>query len=208
MHLTGKLTKWNADKAFGFIAPNGGGDDVFIHKTAFANKQRTPQINDTISFDVVKEKDGRYKAVRATYAGEKKVSRQTKHSTATAKDSGKFSLYLSLIFMLLVLVGVVIGYLPTNMLNLYVGLSVITFLMYAIDKIKAQRDAWRTKESTLHILALIGGWPGAALAQQLLRHKSSKKEFRQAFWATVILNLAVFGWLSSPLGNKYLPIFG
>jgi cold shock CspA family protein len=35
MRLKGKLLKWNEDKSFGFILPNGGGNDVFIHKTAF-----------------------------------------------------------------------------------------------------------------------------------------------------------------------------
>ena len=48
---------------------------------------------------------------------------------------------------------------------------------------KAQLGAWRTQESTLHMLALTGGWPGAALAQQIFRHKSSKKTFRRVFGA-------------------------
>lgn len=80
----------------------------------------------------------------------------------------------------------------------YVATSVITFSTYAIDKSAARRGAWRTPERTLHLLALAGGWPGALLAQQLLRHKTAKLQFRVTFWATVILNVAGFVGLCSP----------
>ena len=63
------------------------------------------------------------------------------------------------------------------------------------------RGAWRTPESTLHFLALAGGWPGALLAQQFLRHKSTKVEFRSVFWGTVIMNVAAFLALCSPIGQ-------
>jgi cold shock CspA family protein len=60
MRMKGKLIKWNDDKAFGFIAPNGGGDHVFIHKTALSNRKRIPKINDVITFTISKDKQGRY----------------------------------------------------------------------------------------------------------------------------------------------------
>ena len=66
--------------------------------------------------------------------------------------------------------------------------------------------SWRTQESTLHLFALAGGWPGAALAQQFLRHKSSKREFRNVFWFTVIINLGALIWLYSSTGAKYLKL--
>ena len=72
----------------------------------------------------------------------------------------------------------------------YAGMSVLTFVVYAMDKAAAQANRWRTAESTLHLLALACGWPGALLAQQWLRHKSAKREFRAVFWATVVLNVA------------------
>jgi uncharacterized membrane protein YsdA (DUF1294 family) len=46
--------------------------------------------------------------------------------------------------------------------------------------------AIKTPESNLHLLALAGGWPGALFAQQFLRHKSAKAEFRGTFWVTVV----------------------
>jgi cold shock CspA family protein len=52
----GKLIKWNAEKAFGFILPNAGGVHVFMHKSALFNTKRTPHINDMITFSISKHK--------------------------------------------------------------------------------------------------------------------------------------------------------
>jgi uncharacterized membrane protein YsdA (DUF1294 family) len=71
----------------------------------------------------------------------------------------------------------------------YLSLSAVTFIVYAIDKSAAKRNARRTPENTLHLLAILGGWPGALLAQTWLRHKSSKTSFRRVFWVTVTVNL-------------------
>lgn len=86
----------------------------------------------------------------------------------------------------------------------YATASVITFFVYAIDKSAAKQRAWRTPERTLHLLALAGGWPGALLAQQFLRHKTSKARFKVTFWATVVLNLAGFVWFFTPTGRVTL----
>jgi uncharacterized membrane protein YsdA (DUF1294 family) len=83
----------------------------------------------------------------------------------------------------------------TVILTIYLIASVITFLVYAQDKSAARHNRWRTKESTLHSLALTGGWPGALLAQKVLRHKSSKVAFQRVFWVTVVVNVGVVGWL-------------
>lgn len=87
------------------------------------------------------------------------------------------------------------------------GLSVVTFLSYWFDKSKAQRGTWRTQESTLHIFSLLGGWPGAAIAQKVLRHKSQKREFRTGFWFTVVVNCSALSWLMSAGGEHWLVLF-
>jgi uncharacterized membrane protein YsdA (DUF1294 family)/cold shock CspA family protein len=199
VRLKGKLIQWNTDKAFGFIAPNGGGHHIFIHKTALANRDRTPQINDIITFSMTKDKAGRHCATDATFSGEKLKKKE-------AKKVSKFSVYLSLLFLASITASFFLGYVPEKLLYVYLGLSTISFLSYAIDKSKAQRGKWRTKERTLHLLALLGGWPGAALAQQYLRHKSSKKAFRNAFWFTVFVNISALGWLYSSAGSQYLKL--
>lgn len=85
----------------------------------------------------------------------------------------------------------------------YLALSLVCFVVYARDKSSARSGRRRTPENTLHLLALFGGWPGALLAQQYLRHKSSKASFRAVFWLTVLLNIAGFVLLSSPQGGSW-----
>ena len=204
MRLKGKLIKWDEARAFGFISPNGGGDHVFIHKTAFSNRQRTPQISDVITFSITKDKQGRYCANDATFSGEKLTKKQPKKQ---AKNVNKFSIYLAVVFLCLLMAAFMMNYIPQNLLLGYLGLSLVTFIAYAFDKSKAQRNEWRTQESTLHLFAVIGGWPGAAIAQQTLRHKSQKREFRITFWFTVILNCLGLAWLLSAYGAQMLNIF-
>lgn len=68
--------------------------------------------------------------------------------------------------------------------------SIVTFMAYAADKHAAQAVQWRMPEAHLHLLELLCGWPGALLAQRLLRHKSRKPGYRVAFRMMVVLNLA------------------
>jgi len=68
-------------------------------------------------------------------------------------------------------------------------MSAITYLVYWFDKRAARAQRRRTPEATLHILELLGGWPGALLAQSQLRHKTRKTRYRAVFWAMVALNL-------------------
>ncbi|MDH5178110.1 MAG: DUF1294 domain-containing protein [Gammaproteobacteria bacterium] len=102
---------------------------------------------------------------------------------------------LGLIFLILVSVAVNLGLLPFWMAIMYIGLSLLTYIAYAIDKSAAQQGKWRTRERTLHFLALIGGWPGALAAQEKLHHKSRKISFRKRFWVTVSLNCVILSGL-------------
>jgi uncharacterized membrane protein YsdA (DUF1294 family) len=66
---------------------------------------------------------------------------------------------------------------------------------YAFDKSKAVKGEWRTQESTLHLFSLLGGWPGAWIAQVSFSHKINKTSFMVAFFFCVLVNLAVLTWL-------------
>ncbi len=65
-------------------------------------------------------------------------------------------------------------------------ISAFAFFAYRSDKRRAETGAWRIPESTLHILELVGGWPGAFLAQRHFRHKTSKVSFQIIFWFIVL----------------------
>jgi uncharacterized membrane protein YsdA (DUF1294 family) len=80
---------------------------------------------------------------------------------------------------------------------LYAGASVLCFALYAADKGAARAGRDRISESMLLSLGLVGGWPGAIVAQQALRHKTVKRAFRLRFWLSVATNVAVFAWLAA-----------
>jgi uncharacterized membrane protein YsdA (DUF1294 family) len=89
---------------------------------------------------------------------------------------------------------------PVWVAALYACMSAAAFAAYAIDKSAAGSARGRISENALLLLGLAGGWPGALIAMQWLRHKSSKVSFRLAFWFTVAVNLAVFIFLFAPAG--------
>lgn len=98
------------------------------------------------------------------------------------------------------------GYTPLLVAAIFGIISIVAFAVYYKDKSAAVRGAWRTPESTLHLLSLMCGWPGAIIAQQAFRHKTQKKSFRFVFWITVIINLTVFSWLHTQEGAKLLRV--
>lgn len=82
---------------------------------------------------------------------------------------------------------------PAVLCALYALMSIVTFVVYAVDKRAAVRGAWRVRESTLHGLELGFGWPGALLAQQALRHKRRKTRFLLVTATMIALNVVVVG---------------
>ncbi len=89
-------------------------------------------------------------------------------------------------------------------LALYPAMSLISLLLYWQDKQQARTQAWRTPEKVLHASELLGGWPGALLAQQLYRHKTRKVSYQLVFWGIVLVHQVFWAdWLF--LGGRYLP---
>lgn len=106
---------------------------------------------------------------------------------------------LFLVFAALFAGAVYLWQMPPLVAVIYVVGSVICFGMYAIDKAAAKAGRWRTSENTLLLLGLACGWPGAMVAQTMLRHKANKASFKARFLVTVVLNIAVFAYMVSPL---------
>jgi uncharacterized membrane protein YsdA (DUF1294 family)/cold shock CspA family protein len=195
--IPGKITHWNEEKGYGFITPSSGANQVFVHIRAFRNRHLPPELNQVVLYSLSTDKQGRPCAVKVTRAGEK-LPGNSKPVT------GLFQILIAIGFIVVVGWSVSTYNMPIQILYLYLAVSAFTFLVYAKDKRAARRDRWRTQESTLHTLALIGGWPGALIAQQVLRHKSRKNSFQFVFWTTVVFNCAGFGMLFTADGAELL----
>jgi len=189
----GVVSKWDDARGFGYIAPTEGGREVFAHIRAWPRGAGRPKLGDVVTFELERAPDGRIRArsVRRPF----EVSRPVLASkTGTAIAS-----YLAL-------VGFVALYFALGhfwsvspwFAVLYAAVSLITFIAYAQDKAAARSGRWRTSENTLHLLAFLGGWPGAAVAQRLLHHKNRKASFQGVFWFTVVANVVVFVVVSNP----------
>jgi uncharacterized membrane protein YsdA (DUF1294 family) len=72
-------------------------------------------------------------------------------------------------------------------------MSLVTFITYGLDKRQAANGGRRVSERTLHLLAFLGGWPGAWIGQQQFRHKTQKVSFRIVFWMVVVLHIGIVG---------------
>jgi uncharacterized membrane protein YsdA (DUF1294 family)/cold shock CspA family protein len=198
MRYQGKITSWKDDQGFGFITPNGGGEPVFVHIKAFANRLRRPEGDELVTYELRTDARGRPRAENVAFVGER-----TQPGRGPGR-SGKLPIMLALGFVGLLAAVTIRGRLPVAVPALYAVASVVAFFAYAWDKSAARKGEWRTRESTLHLFALVGGWPGALAAQRLLRHKSSKQEFQTVFWGTVVINCGALGWLFTATGAELL----
>ena len=193
MRYKGKITNWKDDKGFGFITPYDGGSLVFVHIKSFANRQRRPAVNEIVTYELKPDAKGRVQAERVVFIGERVP-------LADSFERSNFALILATVFLVFVAGSAFIGKLPFAVLGFYFVASAIAFVTYALDKSAARNNRWRTQESTLHLFALIGGWPGALAAQRLFRHKSRKQSFQIVFWGTVVVNCGALDWLFSSTG--------
>jgi uncharacterized membrane protein YsdA (DUF1294 family)/cold shock CspA family protein len=197
MRIKGKLTSWNEEKGFGFITPMGKGKQTFVHITAFSNRNRRPEVGQVVTYELSSDKQGRPRAIKATLTGDRLPEK-------TKRSNGFISIVVAVCFLIIVGISVISARIPLHILALYMTASLLTFIMYAWDKSAAKSGEWRTQESTLHLMSLAGGWPGALIAQQKLRHKTKKQSFRLVFWVTVLLNCGTFAWLFTQNGAARL----
>lgn len=197
MRSQGKITHWNEQKGYGFITPSAGAKQVFVHIKAFGNRAQTPQPGELVSFSLATDREGRPCAIRVRRAGEQ-LPGEIKRNDVLLWFLG------AALFLAFVAVAVALGALPLEVLVIYLAASSLSFLVYAWDKSAARAGTQRTPEQTLHILALAGGWPGALIAQQALRHKSRKESFRAVFWATVVLNCVLLAAMFTAPGAELL----
>jgi len=204
MRYQGKITDWKDDLGYGFVTPNGSGapnasgQRAFVHIKHFSKTSSRPMNGDLITYELDTDQNKRPFAKNIAF-----VNRSTAQNKPNKNSA--LGVKFSLIFWAILALSVLIGRAPLAVLMIYLAISTITFINYALDKSAAKNNRQRTPESQLHLLSLIGGWPGAALAQSVLRHKSVKKEFQVMFCVTVIVNCAALVWLVySQIGARFI----
>jgi cold shock CspA family protein len=62
MRYQGRITTWKDDKGFGFITPNGGDEQVFVHISSFSNRQHRPIGNEIVTYELKVNEKGRTQA--------------------------------------------------------------------------------------------------------------------------------------------------
>ncbi|MBX9792954.1 MAG: cold shock and DUF1294 domain-containing protein [Burkholderiaceae bacterium] len=190
MRFTGTLKTWNDERGFGFIEPAQGGQEIFVHIRAFPSGTGRPSVGQALTFEVEAASAGKKKARAVQYPPREK-------RTLRLRTESRAPWTLPRVLAIPAFIGIYAyvvfrwGF-SAPVLLAYLGLSLAAFLAYAFDKSAAVSGCWRTAEQTLHLFSLAGGWPGALIAQQLLRHKTSKPSFVSAFWVTVLLNIGAF----------------
>ena len=203
----GIIEKWQDDKGFGFIETKTG-ESLFFHISDYqsGSYSQRPKVGAQVSFIRGQDKQGRLQAKKVTSgqslsaskrasnaSPQRKTSRQSRQDKFKGDQSNR--LFIVMGFYALLVILAVMGKLAWLVAGWYVLIGGVTFLLYAKDKAAAQNGQWRTPESTLHLLSIVGGWAGAMLAQTYLRHKSKKAEFRSVYYLTVIINLAALVYI-------------
>jgi len=202
MRFNGRLKSWNDERGFGFIEPLQGGQEIFVHIKSFPSGTGRPFVGLPLTFEVELGPQGKKRAKSVQFP------RTTRHANAPRAESpAPWTLPRLLVLPAFVLVYWFVASrwsVSSWVAVAYVVASLIAFVAYAVDKSAARHRRWRTPEATLHWFSLACGWPGALLAQQLLRHKSSKQAFVAKYWATVIANVAGFVTVHTSVVSRLL----
>lgn len=223
MRKQGTVIRWDAERGFGFIRSPDTTADIFFHRRDYS-ENRAPVEGLAVTFQEIHVGGKGPRALSVTLTTNTIVSpgpalatddpapllprtpRTERGPRATPLHIKKredrlywSTLGLMAFWLLLWLVGIGLGRFPWVILTAVALLNLATFYVYWRDKDAAVQGGWRASENQLHGLALLGGWPGAWFAQQILRHKSSKKAFQTLYWTTVAANqVGLIAWIIWP----------
>ena len=78
------------------------------------------------------------------------------------------------------------------LLSCIIGVNVITFVVYGIDKLKAKKGKWRVPEATLLLLAVVGGSVGAWCGVRVWHHKTMHAKFKYGIPLIMAVHAVLF----------------
>ena len=196
----GVLVMWNDQKGFGFIRPQGTEDDYFVHISTFKKGlTRRPEIGDDVHFRA----GGQDAKKRATYAHIPAIEPSQRASDTPFELNPRQRSWV--INVLIITPLVLSGFLllmaknPLPFFSYWI-LSLLTMFLYGLDKAHAATHRWRIPEVYFHLLELMGGWPGALIAQNDFRHKTRMSSYIWILRGIIAIHLMVWGiyfyWLN------------
>ena len=107
MPQTGTLRSWNDDRGFGFIAPNDGGPEIFVHVRAFPRDGTHPTVGEKLTFEVGPGRDGKRQALSVVRLA---VGRTRGRPVTASRRADKTSWVGTLMFFVLLGGLAAIGY--------------------------------------------------------------------------------------------------
>ena len=83
---------------------------------------------------------------------------------------------------------------PVLVAMAYAVMSLVTLITFGLDKSAARGGRRRVPEATLHVLALLGGWPGSLIGMSIFRHKRRKTRFVVFTSLIALAHVAAWAW--------------
>lgn len=175
MAIQGTISQWHGNRGYGYIMVDDQNTQIKFHLYDLDAFGQTPRISERVRFKLSKDQNGELRAV--------KVERTLILN---------FSFAVTIWFLTVLVASIILLDYPLLMGMLYVAMSALSYAVYAFDKHAMHENRWRVPTATYHLLSLLGGWPGAMLAQSILHHKYNDFGFKGLFWLTVLVNFALF----------------
>lgn len=194
MDALGKVTEWHDDRGYGFLQPQAGGARLFFHIRHYQQQGRRPEIGEWVRYTAVAGRDGQPAARhvrRVTPPSASARANAQAPGVPTGWNGGWPAWAVLLSYAAALAWATTHSVLHDWAVIAVLVMSAATWIAYMLDKRAAGRNAQRTPETTLHLLELLGGWPGALIAQRSLHHKNRKRSYQIAFWCVVWIHCAV-----------------
>ncbi len=187
MDMIGTISEWDAEKGQGFITVSGQPKRIFFQLADVSRKGHSPKVDEYVRFHVTKDV---YGSIRAT--------------DIETPTSFNFSSAIAVWFASVLCASVYLFEYSLIATVFYFLVSAITYAIYAFDKSAEQHGGWRIPLFSLYFLSLIGGWPGALLAQGFLYYRYHDDLFKVLLWFTALANFTLYCWTLSPHGNEQM----
>lgn len=208
--LQGTVCYWRDDKGFGFIATDSG-KRLFFHIRDFETApQHRPQQGDQLFFQLGLDKHHRPCALALQLATANTILITPTTKTISGKRPAIYQIQhqawcFRYLFFVLLLLSLLAGSFVFTIPLFYLEASLFTYWLYQIDKkLACSGHQSRLSEESLQMFSLIGGWPGAWLAQKRLHHKVHKIPFQREFRFVIYGNSCFLLWLLSEPGSTFL----